>query len=102
MELETEKFIESARTDDRTHLRSFLGDEVFHQVFGHGKIVGVEMRDAEDGPIFRVQFDDSVREFNLDSFSEGYIDKGTPSRNRGLTEECSVNPVAEIRAAEAC
>jgi len=75
MELEIEKFIDTARTDNRIVLDSFLGNKVAHQSFGTGEIIRADVRDMEDGPIFLVQFADSTKEFNLDSFREGYIER---------------------------
>lgn len=59
---------------NNSSIKSSLGAVVTHCTWGLGKIIRIEGR-AEDGPIFRVQFDSSTKEFNNDSFRDGFITK---------------------------
>ena len=59
---------------DISSIQSFLGAEVTHCTWGLGKIIRIDER-RDDGPIFRVRFDSSTKEFNVDSFREGFITK---------------------------
>ena len=75
MDNDIDQFIQAAATPDRTTIRRYSGATVAHPVFGSGIISKIELRDLPDGPLFRVQFTEGgPRDFNLDSFREGYFE----------------------------
>ena len=59
---------------DNSSIQSFSGAVITHCTWGLGKIIRIDER-REDGPIFCVRFDSSTKEFNVDSFREGFITK---------------------------
>jgi len=71
--MDGKEFADLAHSDNSS-IQSFSGAVITHCTWGLGKIIRIEER-PDDQPIFRVRFDSSTKEFNLDSFREGFITK---------------------------
>jgi len=79
MRQELDKFIDCAARRDRQALDRYAGAEVVHPVFGVGALIETEMREMAGGPLFRIRFGKSVREFNLESFRDGFFTRIVPA-----------------------
>ena len=101
MDQNIEKFIKCAAKGDATEIAEYQGASVSHPVFGTGTISKIDLRDLPDGPVFRVRFDEEVKDFNLDSFREGFITSIVSPKNISEGEVADDKPFVFQEAANA-
>ena len=73
MRNEIEKFITFAERCDQTVVNQYTEATVSHTFFGEGTLCRIDIRPLPDGPIFRIRFGEDMKEFNLESFREGFF-----------------------------
>lgn len=60
-------------TSQSASLDTFIGTDVSHTTYKQGKIIAIERR-VNYSPIVRIQFDNNIHVFNIDSFRLGVFD----------------------------